>query len=53
MLAQLGLARALGLQDKMPAALAAYQAFFTSWSGADADLPVLRDARAEAARLQS
>ncbi len=52
-LAQLGLARALALQDKMPAALAAYQAFFTSWSGADADLPILRDARAEAARLQS
>ena len=52
-LAQLGLARALALQGKQPAALAAYQAFFTSWSGADADLPILRDARAEAARLQS
>ena len=51
-LAQLGLARALALEEKPSDALAAYRAFFTAWSGADADLPILRDARAEAARLQ-
>ena len=51
-LAQLGFARALTLEGKPADALAAYRAFFTAWSGADADLPILRDARAEAARLQ-
>jgi hypothetical protein len=52
-LAQLGLGRALALQDRAADALAAYRVFFAWWSKADADLPILRDARAEAARLQA
>jgi tetratricopeptide (TPR) repeat protein len=52
-LAQLGLARALVLQDRTADALAAYRTFLSAWSGADDDLPVLREARAEASRLQS
>jgi len=51
-LAQLGLARALAVQGKTAAASAAYQALLTSWSGADADLPILREARTEAGRLR-
>jgi tetratricopeptide (TPR) repeat protein len=50
-LAQLGLARALAVQGKTAAATAAYQAFFTAWGGADADLPILRDAHTEAESL--
>jgi tetratricopeptide (TPR) repeat protein len=51
-LAQLGLARALAVQGKTAAATAAYQAFFTAWSSADADLPILREAHAEAESLR-
>jgi hypothetical protein len=50
-LAQLGLARALAVQGKSAAASAAYQAFFTSWNGADPDLPMLEQARTEAQSL--
>jgi len=50
-LAQLGLARALATTDKA-AARAAYQDFFSLWKDADPDLPVLKQAKAEYAKLQ-
>jgi tetratricopeptide (TPR) repeat protein len=50
-LAQLGLARALALGGDAERARAAYATFLTAWSGADPDLPILREARAEADRL--
>jgi eukaryotic-like serine/threonine-protein kinase len=52
-LAPLGLGRALALQDKPSEALAAYRQFLSAWSAADPDLPILREARLEAARLQA
>jgi tetratricopeptide (TPR) repeat protein len=52
-LAELGLGRALALQDRPADALAAYRVFLSWWTNADADLPILRDARAEAARLHA
>jgi len=50
-LAQLGLARANVLQHDMPASRKAYEQFFADWKDADPDLPPLREARAEYARL--
>jgi eukaryotic-like serine/threonine-protein kinase len=50
-LAQLGLARALATTDKA-AARTAYQDFFSLWKDADPDLPVLKQAKAEYAKLQ-
>jgi serine/threonine protein kinase/tetratricopeptide (TPR) repeat protein len=49
--AQLGLARALATTDKS-AARTAYQDFFSLWKDADPDLPVLKQAKAEYAKLQ-
>ena len=51
-LAQLGLARALAAQHDSANARTAYQDFFASWKDADPDLPVLKQARAEYAKLQ-
>jgi tetratricopeptide (TPR) repeat protein len=61
-LAHLGLARANGLQAKAAKgaerdaarfrALAAYKDFLTLWRDADLDIPILRAAKAEYARLQ-
>ena len=56
-LAHLGLARAYALDAaKNPAvhdkASAAYQDFFALWKDADADLPILKEAKAEYAKLQ-
>lgn len=51
-LARLGLARAYALQGDTSKALAAYQDFFTLWKDADPDIPILRDAKAESAKLQ-
>jgi len=56
-LAHLGLARAYALDaGKDPAvrdkARAAYQDFFALWKDADADLSVLKEAKAEYAKLQ-
>jgi serine/threonine protein kinase/tetratricopeptide (TPR) repeat protein len=56
-LAHLGLARAYALDAaKDPSfrdkARAAYQDFFALWKAADPDLPVLKEARAEYAKLQ-
>jgi len=51
-LARLGLARALSLAGDQAGARRAYEEFLDLWKGADPDIPVLRQARAEYARLQ-
>ena len=51
-LAQLGLARAYGLQGDTSKAKAAYQDFFSLWKDADPDIPMLKEAKAEYAKLQ-
>jgi hypothetical protein len=50
-LSHLGLARAAAVTGDAAAARTAYDAFFAAWRDADADVPVLRQARAEYARL--
>src|SRR5882724_5037350 len=52
-LAHLGLARAYALRGDAAKAHAAYQDFLTLWKDADAEVPVLRDAKAEYARLKT
>jgi DNA-binding winged helix-turn-helix (wHTH) protein/tetratricopeptide (TPR) repeat protein len=49
--APLGLARARAMTGDKAASLEAYGQFFTAWTGADRDIPVLRDAREEYVRL--
>jgi serine/threonine protein kinase/tetratricopeptide (TPR) repeat protein len=51
-LARLGLARAYALQGNTAKACAAYQDFLTLWKDADPDIPILKEARAEYAKLQ-
>jgi len=51
-LAQLGLARALAAQHDTASARTAYQDFFGMWKDADADVPILKEAKAEYAKLQ-
>ena len=51
-LARLGLARAYALQGDTAKAHAAYQDFLSLWKNADPDIPVLKEARAEYAKLQ-
>jgi tetratricopeptide (TPR) repeat protein len=61
-LAHLGVARANALQTKNLSgadadaarvrALAAYKDFFTLWKDADSDIPILKEAKAEYAKLQ-
>ena len=51
-LAHLGLARAYALQGDTAKARAAYQDFFALWKNADADIPVLQQAKAEYAKLK-
>jgi DNA-binding winged helix-turn-helix (wHTH) protein len=50
-LAHLGLGRAYVLQGDIPKAKAAYEDFLVLWKDADADIPVLRKAKAEYAKL--
>jgi eukaryotic-like serine/threonine-protein kinase len=50
-LARLGLARAWALEGDAAKSRAAYQDFFTLWKDADSDLPILRQARTEYAKL--
>jgi tetratricopeptide (TPR) repeat protein/predicted Ser/Thr protein kinase len=50
-LARLGLARAYALQGDTAKARAAYQDFLTLWKDADADIPILQQAKAEYAKL--
>jgi hypothetical protein len=51
-LAHLGLARAYALQGDAAKVRAAFQDFFTLWKEADPDIPVLREAKAEFAKLK-
>jgi len=51
-LSQLGLARAYTLQGDTAQAKTAYQDFFALWKGADPDIPILKEAKAEYAKLQ-
>jgi serine/threonine protein kinase/tetratricopeptide (TPR) repeat protein len=51
-LAKLGVGRAYALQGGTPKARAAYQDFFALWKDADPDLPMLKQAQAEYAKLQ-
>jgi serine/threonine protein kinase/tetratricopeptide (TPR) repeat protein len=50
--ARLGIARAYVLQGDSAKAKAAYQDFLTLWKDADPDIPVLKQAKAEYAKLQ-
>ncbi|MEO8127257.1 MAG: hypothetical protein ABI822_09210, partial [Bryobacteraceae bacterium] len=52
MLAQLQLARALSLAGDRAGARTAYRDFLTRWKDADADIPILQNARAEYAGLR-
>jgi eukaryotic-like serine/threonine-protein kinase len=51
-LAHLGIARAYALQGDTTKARAAYQDFLTLWKDADPDIPILKQAEAEYAKLQ-
>jgi eukaryotic-like serine/threonine-protein kinase len=51
-LARLGLARAYAVQGDTTKAKAAYQDFLTLWKDADPDIPILKEAKAEYAKLQ-
>jgi serine/threonine protein kinase/tetratricopeptide (TPR) repeat protein len=51
-LAQLGLARASVLSGDTAKARTSYQDLFTAWKDADSDLPILREAKSEYAKLQ-
>ena len=51
-LSQLGLARARVQLGHIPQGRAAYESLLATWAGADADLPVLRQAREELAALR-
>jgi DNA-binding winged helix-turn-helix (wHTH) protein len=52
-LAHLGLARAYALQADTAKSRAAYQDFLTLWKDADADIPILQQAKAEYAKPRS
>ena len=52
-LAHLGLGRAYAVQGDTAKARAAYDDFFALWKGADADVPILVQAKAEYAQLQT
>jgi eukaryotic-like serine/threonine-protein kinase len=51
-LARLGLGRAYALQGDMAQARISYQDFLTLWKDADPDIPILKEAKAEYAKLQ-
>jgi len=51
-LARLGLGRAYVLQNNTVKAKPAYQDFLANWKDADPDVPILKDAKAEYAKLQ-
>ena len=50
-MARLQLARALALSGDTVKAKSAYDDLFTLWKNADPDIPVVKEARAEYARL--
>jgi DNA-binding winged helix-turn-helix (wHTH) protein/tetratricopeptide (TPR) repeat protein len=49
---RLGLARSYAMQGDAPQARASYQEFLTLWKDADPDIPLVKQARAEYAKLQ-
>ena len=51
-LAHLGLARAYALSGEKTKAKSAYQDCLTIWKDADSDIPMLKQAKAEYAKLQ-
>ena len=51
-LAHLGLARAYMLQSDVAKARSAYQDFLLLWKDADPNIPILKQAKAEYAKLQ-
>jgi hypothetical protein len=51
-LTRFGLARAYALQGDTVKAKTAYQDFRTLWKDADPDIPILKQAKAEYAKLQ-
>jgi eukaryotic-like serine/threonine-protein kinase len=51
-LALVGTARATALGGSRQDAIAAYEKFFEAWKNADADLAIMKDARAEYSRLR-
>ena len=51
-LARFGLARAYAMQGSTAKARAAYQDFLTLWKDADPDIPILKEAKAEYAKLR-
>ncbi|PYX67725.1 MAG: hypothetical protein DMG72_24745 [Acidobacteria bacterium] len=51
-LAHLGLARAYALSGDTAKSRTAYQDFLTLWKDADPDIPILKEAKAEYAKLQ-
>jgi eukaryotic-like serine/threonine-protein kinase len=51
-LARLQIGRAYAMQGDTPKAKAAYQDFLTLWKDADPDIPILKEAKAEYAKLQ-
>ena len=51
-LAHLQLARAYALSGDTPKARTSYQDFFALWKDADPDIPILKEARTEYAKLQ-
>jgi len=51
-LARLGLARAFAMQGDTAKAKTAYQDFLTLWKDADPDVPILKEAKAEYAKLR-
>jgi eukaryotic-like serine/threonine-protein kinase len=51
-LAKLQLGRAYAMCDEPSEARSAYQEFFELWKDADPDIPILREAKAEYARLK-
>ena len=51
-LAHLGLARAYAMQGDSAKEQGAYQDFLTLWKDADPDIPILKQAKAEYAKLQ-
>ncbi len=51
-LSRLGLARAYAMQGETAKAKIAYQEFLTLWKDADPDIPILKEAKAEYAKLQ-
>ena len=51
-MSQLGLARAYAQQRDAAKSRAAYEALFAQWKNADPDIPILKEAKAEYAKLQ-